>query len=64
MVFNKPRDQTGCRELKGQVISDKINFSRGKNKAFFFQDLYNKLCKSMVEGKVSKYLITVWDKKP
>lgn len=40
MVYNKPRDQTGCEELKGQVISDKINFSRGKSKtkqnSFFF----------------------------
>lgn len=32
MVYNKPTDQTGCKELKRQVILDKINFSRAKGK--------------------------------
>lgn len=45
MVCNKPRDQTDCKELKGQVISNKMNFSRGKSKTkqvgfcfFLFRD--------------------------
>lgn len=49
MVCNKPRDQTGCKELKRQVISNKMNFSRGKSKTkqvvcffFFFEiDIMN-----------------------
>lgn len=54
-MCNKPRDQTGREDRRGQVISDKINFSKGKSKLkeffFFLENSYNELCESVVERK-------------
>lgn len=38
MMYNKPRDQTGRKELKGQVMCNEMNFSRSvsNEKLFFF----------------------------
>lgn len=51
-MCDKPRDQTGCEDLRGWVISDKINFSRAKSKLkefFFLESSFNELCESLVE---------------
>ena len=51
-MYNKPSDRRGCKELKRQVIPDKMNFSRGKSKAKQLKkDSCKELFKSMAKGE-------------
>lgn len=51
-MYNKPSDQRVWKELRRQVVSDEMNFRRGKGKAKQLkQDSLKEFCKTMAEGE-------------